>query len=399
MLKSLFGRFFKNNSVDSALSGFMRNYDTEFGEVSRETILKNSTAWRCINIISDSIASLPFELLDENNQAVKNHQAVRLISLAPNKRQTPYEFKSQLMVHLLVDGSAYIRKIYGVNKKIISLVIIPPHAINLEVDLNGVITYKTNGVDGKINTYSEKDIIHIKKLSYDGVKGLVSSFYMSNAISFSAQVERAGGRFFKLGAFISGCLTSEKPLSDLARTRLRADFENRYIASINSGQPMVLEDGVRYEPIGLTAQDFQMLELRDFQRSEIASFFGVPMHKIDSTKTTSWGTGIDAQNLQFVQDVLQGWVTLIEENISKHLLSESEIGILKPKFDFSGRLRADTQVRTQYNQVMLGGILTPNEIRAAEGYARIPNGDELYPPPNMTKDMNNEPSQTTDVQV
>ena len=57
---------------------------------------------------------------------------------------------------------------------------------------------------------------------------------------------------------------------------------------------------MEYVPTALSPDDMQMLDSRRFQVSDIARFWRVPPHMIgDTEKSTSWGTGIEQQNLGF----------------------------------------------------------------------------------------------------
>ncbi|MCV5754620.1 phage portal protein, partial [Escherichia coli] len=60
----------------------------------------------------------------------------------------------------------------------------------------------------------------------------------------------------------------------------------------------ILEAGFSTSAIGVTPQDAEMMASRKFQVSELARFFGVPPHLVgDVEKSTSWGSGIEQQNL------------------------------------------------------------------------------------------------------
>src|SRR3546814_8765239 len=111
-----------------------------------------------------------------------------------------------------------------------------------------------------------------------------------------------GRGMLKNGANVSGTLKMPKgqTLIDEAHARLKADMNEFRSGGARDGDVIVLEDGLEFERMALTAEDAQWIEARKFSRSDIAMFFGVPPHMIgDTDKSTSWGTGIEAQTQGF----------------------------------------------------------------------------------------------------
>lgn len=60
---------------------------------------------------------------------------------------------------------------------------------------------------------------------------------------------------------------------------------------------MILEDGLTWQQMSMTAEDSQFIDQRKYSVAEIARFFGgVPPHAIgDVDRGTSWGSGIEQQ--------------------------------------------------------------------------------------------------------
>lgn len=125
---------------------------------------------------------------------------------------------------------------------------------------------------------------------------------------------------------------------------------------------------------------------RKFEVADIARWFGVPPHMIgDVERSTSWGTGIENQTIQFVTDGLLPWVVLWEQTIKQTLIPEPG---LYAKFNINARLRADSKTRFEIYQIGIQqGIYSPNDCRAFEDENPREGGDVYVVPRG-----NNEPA-------
>ncbi|MDO4201002.1 MAG: phage portal protein [Bacteroidales bacterium] len=75
-----------------------------------------STVYRCVEVISDSVAQLPLELyrIDSNGYKMKftKHPTYRLLNSEPNSKMTRFTFIKTLIVSTLLKGNgfAYIER-------------------------------------------------------------------------------------------------------------------------------------------------------------------------------------------------------------------------------------------------------------------------------------------------
>jgi phage portal protein BeeE len=94
----------------------------------------------------------------------------------------------------------------------------------------------------------------------------------------------------------------------------------------------------------------------------------VPPHMIgDVDRSTSWGTGIEQQNIGFVVYSLRSWLVRWEQEENKTLLSEEERKNYFVEYLVDGLLRGDIQSRYQaYSIARQNGWMNGNEIRELE---------------------------------
>lgn len=140
------------------------------------------------------------------------------------------------------------------------------------------------------------------------------------------------------------------------------------------------------EKLGLPPDDAQFIETRRFQLGEIARMFRVPPHLIgDVERTTSWGTGIEQQELGYLSHTLRPWLKRIEQGAMKDLLLESERREIVIEHLVEDFLRTDINARmSAYVQAITNGIMTRNEARERENLNPIDGLDRMLMPLNMT---------------
>ncbi|MBD4920360.1 phage portal protein, partial [Xanthomonas citri pv. citri] len=134
--------------------------------------------------------------------------------------------------------------------------------------------------------------------------------------------ERQAGRSFRNGTLqnlyyhVNNFLTSDQ----------RDQFAANVAQSVESGRTPVLEGGISVSAVGGNPADVQLLQSRSYSVEGICRMFGVPPTMIghSSAGTTSWGSGIEAQQLAFLSLTLAPWLRRIEQSISLNLLTPGE---------------------------------------------------------------------------
>lgn len=96
---------------------------------------------------------------------------------------------------------------------------------------------------------------------------------------------------------------------------------------MNTGKMMVLEAGMKFQPVDLNPEDAQMLQSRAFNIEEICRWFRVWPGLIGHTaRADDVGSGVEQMLIGFLTFSLRPWLTRIEQAIRKSLrLREKEI--------------------------------------------------------------------------
>ena len=366
-------------------------YSVLFGEtssgknVNERSAMRVTAVYACVRVLSEAIASLPLHLYKKISRFGKEkaieHPLYEILHNEPNPEMTSFVFRETLMSHLLLWGNAYAQIIRNGKGQIMALYPLMPNRMTVDRDSKGEIYYKyfTNESDNKnlkrlsqINIKKE-EIFHVPGLGFDGLVGYSPIAMAKNAIGMAIATEEYGAKFFANGASPSGVLEHPGNIKD--PDKLRESWNKLFQGSANSHKIAILEEGLKYQPIGISPNEAQFLETRKFQIDEIARIFRVPPHMVGDLDKSSF-SNIEQQSLEFVKYTLDPWVARWEQAIHRSLLLKNEKKDYFVKFNVDGLLRGDYQSRMNgYATGMQNGFLSPNDIRSLENMDLIP--DEL----------------------
>lgn len=349
--------------------------------VTDERNMQISTVWACIRLISTVTASLPLDVYQtKNDQRTKvdnSHPLAKLLRFRPNNFMTALEFREAMTMQLCAYGNAYAHVERNGVGDVISMV--PLMSANMEVRLsdNGKNIIYRYRRDTEYADFSQKEIFHLKGFGFNGLTGLSPLAFSAKSAGVAIAMEDNQREFFANGAKSPQILmTDGKVLTKEQRGQLEENFKEIAGGPVKK-RLWILESGFTTQPIGVSPQDSEILAARKFQVAELARFYGVPPHLVgDVDKTTSWGSGIEQQNLGFLQYTLKPYLVRWEYSIERWLVKESEQGIIHAEHNLDGLLRGDSTSRASFMQIMVNtGIRTVNEVRRLDNLPPLPGGD------------------------
>ena len=387
----LFGGLFGTKRLDKdSKAESHRGSSTASGNpVTPETALKLAAVWACVRLRSQTIASLPLHLYNEDKTIAKDHYLYRILHDSPNADMTASEFWEAMAAALDLWGNAYAHIVRSSrNGQVISLEVLNPEQVTTYRSKDGIVTYLYR--EGRtVYNYADADVFHLKGFTLDGFIGLSSIQYQASGMGFQIDANTAANQEFKNGLKAGGFLkTGEGKLNDPQRERLRANLEE-FGKPENAGKFMVLEAGMEVVSTGnvrISPQDAQLLQSRYFGIEEICRTFATPPQMIYHTdKASSWASSLEGMKLGYLQFSLRPNLVRIEQQIVKKLLTPAERLKFKPKFSVEGLLRADSQGRaTFYTSALQNGWMSRNEVRELEELPPVEGADSLTVQLNLT---------------
>lgn len=388
----LFGKTFEFKNVTSTMPALSSdtawaNYLSGQGySVSAETALKVAAVFRCVDLVSKTMASLPLHLYEETptgKEKAKAHPVYEIIHSLPNKYTTAYDFWQMFITNLLLTRGGYAKierdKYRGT---ITALWNIPTGAVD------GIKTNSVNGEryidvrlgNGETERLRDGEFFYVPNFRFTSDKDPENPMNIAaDVLGLSNDMNTYAAATFRQGVNPGGFIESPAGLSEQAYTRLKEDFNRNYAGVLNTGKFIILEEGSKANTFTRDMEKTQNLDSRRFAITEICRIFGVPVHLCMSMENATF-SNIEQQSREYVRDCINPMSVRLEQAMYKDLLTTSERKTYYAKFATNGLLRGDTAAQTAYyNAMRQNGILNADEIRELEEMNKIPGGmGELY---------------------
>jgi HK97 family phage portal protein len=302
-------------------------------------------------------------------------------------------FFETAVIHALSWGQSYIVKIPNVARtRVVALDLLLPSLVQPRWCKQTAdnpygkefVVFKQSDRDARdMRPYyiaTPKDIIHVRAPGPSLLQGISPIGAARQALGMAVAAEEYGARLWGSGSLMSGILQTDQELNDVKARRLKERWQAKMAGLAGAHEVAVLDNGAKWAPITMPNKDSQFIEARSFQVTEIARLYGIPPHMLgDVDKSTSWGTGIEQQSLGFNIYTLRPWLSRFEQALSNELLPRG----VNCRFQTSELLRGDAKTEAESITTKInGGIMTPNEGRAALGLAPLAGGDVLLFPSN-----------------
>lgn len=359
--------------------------------VNAETAKTLATAYRCGNILSDDIASLPFQVFRKTGRTIEQiepdalmRNTSYLIEVEPNRWMTPFIFKKTVIMWLLYYGNAYIWEPYGSYREFFILAADKTYP---GFTGNGDIAFKTYFPDGSEQVLPGVEVTHLMINSTDGLSGKSVLTYARETMGRQLGAHDTQNRLHSQGLNPTAAIYVAGEVNEEARKKLKDSYLRSVRGSDNAGGVAVFDNKIlKFETISITPADAQFLETINATDAEIANFFGVPLHKLNMGKQSYESNS--AQQLDYLSTTLNPYLVQWEQAARLKWLAERERGNTYLRFVREALLRTDAETRSRYlKEKVLSGQMTPNEARQVDDLSPYAGGDSYYIPANMAQVM------------
>lgn len=343
--------------------------------------MRSAAVLACIRILCEDLSAMPLNLYRRTPtgaQLATDHPLFHLLHNAPNAWQTSTEVREAMILDVLCFGQSFIEKEF--NRDGISALY--PLSAGRMVFQNPLDMYIPPPVplffryaDPRIGQriLMSDDLWITRMLGPAGtVEGQSLILLARDAIGLALAADEQAGRLFSHGIQSDMTLSVDGEMDQQSKDQLRDAFMRRHSGSGNAWMPLLLENGLKASRIGLTAQESQYLEARQFQLADIARIFRIPdvLLGISQGKSSTYASA-EQFFLSYVKYTLSPWCRRIEQSIHRDLLAPSELPHYFVKLDTDSLTRADLQTRYSAHAAGINaGFLTRNEARAMEN---LPN--------------------------
>ena len=375
------GRYQSNMLVDG-------NSNYSGVAVTEQTALGSSAVWACINLISQTVATLPFRhylKTKDDNRIRLDSKLDFILNNEPTQDYSGFTFKEIMTAAAVLHGNAYAEISRDSNGECNGLWYIPTQNVQPYFDTNTEsVWYAIYSGDYRGGApymgIPAKNMLHLLGLSYDGLAGYSPLYLQRETFALHLASQRYGASFFKNGARPAGIIKFPNKLSPEAKDGLRRSWDSFHSGAGNTGRVAILEGGLDFQKLQLDPEEAQFLQTQRYSREEIASIFRVPPSLIGAADASD---NIEAVSLQFLRS-LQPWLCRWEQEISRKLIYNMAEYV---EVDTKTILRTD--IKTRYESMAIGrqwGWLSAGDCRKLENLnADVPGMSDYLKPMNMEK--------------
>ena len=362
--------------------------------VNSWTAMQHGPVMACVAILAEDVAKIPLGVFRRTSsggkEPAKDHYLHRLLR-RPNAWQDAFEWKEMMQSALVLRGNAYsviVRDPGGWRPNY--LVPIHPDRTSPWESPDGQIFYPVtrNGLH-EIAVLKEQpyfipaeDMLHLRWLSqWNSLWGSSRISLARQGIGLGMSLEEHQARFAGQGTRLSGYLTTDGKLSKEVRDSLADQWAKAKAGPRNAGATAVLEEGLKWSPLGMTMVDAEFMSSREFQLREVARLFNVPAYKLNILGGDT-GPSIVQQGQDYLNGPISGycerWKAKLEMTFG---LDEDDVFL---DWDYAHFLKADIGTRyTAFRQAVGGPWTTVNEARRADGLPSVDGGDTVFQATNM----------------
>jgi len=368
--------------------------DEPTAALTPEAALALSTVYACVRLISDSIATTPWDVFRPGPDDTRVPATRPAWMDKPNPDRLKIRFVTEVMTSLLLEGNAYILVTRNrATGTVVALDVLPANAVEPKYvkHRNGKreLVYELTvvgegGTVEVVGAFSSAEVLHIAGLTLAGeLKGVSPVSAQRRTFALSLDAQDYGAEFFHNGATPAAVISVPGPMTPDGLANARRTWRRIHGGKGNRHGLAILTEDAKFQKISVTPDEAQFLQTRQFQVPEVTRIFGVPPHLVsDATNSTSWGSGLAEQNTAFVQHTLTTWVARLEEAFST-LVAPGRAFV---KFNLGALLRGSLKERLEAYRVGLQtGVYSRNEVRAWEDLTPDPSGlgDWLMVPMNL----------------
>lgn len=339
--------------------------------VTESTALQIGAVYGSVALIADACATLPLEQFSSSNPATKKLLPAGPLLTDPYSEISVEDWIVQYVTSMALRGN-FFGRIVERDAELYPLQIQPVHPDDMIVRRRYADKRIEYRIRGKV--VPTDDIFHLRWISTAGsVVGINPIENLRIMLGLARAEEMYGSAYFGNSALPGGVIEVEDDLDADETLAMAREWKNAHGGLNRQHLPAILTGGATFRPISITPQDSQFLESRAMSQANISGLiYRIPPHMIGQTdKTTSWGTGIDIQEMGFVTNTLRPYLWRLEKALTRIGRQDGRV----VKFNLSERLRGDILKRYQAAGIGLaGGFLCPDDVRGSEDMPPLPDG-------------------------
>jgi HK97 family phage portal protein len=369
-LKALFAPERKRSATAPLIAlheaGRARWTPRNYAAMAREGFQGNAVGYRCVRMIAEAAATVPF-LLFEGNRERDEHPMLELLG-RPNPAMTGRELLESVYGFLQLSGNAYVEAV-SVEGAVRELHVLRPDRMRAVAGANGWAESYEYAVNGQSIRLPREAVLHARLFHpLDDYYGLSPLEAAARAIDTHNAASTWNKAMLDNAARPSGALVfkADSDLTDDQFARLKHELLVNYQGAGNAGRPLVLQGGLDWKQMSYTPKDMEFNEAKNMAGREVALAFGVPPMLLGIPGDNTYANYAEANRAFWRQTALP----------LAARMAEALTGWLAPMFGEGLRLEIDpdrvealsAEREALWARVGAATFLTDDEKRQVVGY-------------------------------
>jgi HK97 family phage portal protein len=360
-------------------------------EITTETALSYSAVYACVSLIAQDIGKLALRLVEQDAAGIwteTTNPAYSPVLRTPNRYQTIIKFIEGWITSKLVHGNTYVLKQRDARGVVNALYLLDPTRVTPLVAPDASVYYQLGKPEaGRLEQLAgitdEAPVVPASEMIHDLMIALfhplvgVSPLYACGVSALQGQtIQNNSSRFFANGSNPGGILVAPGPIDDAQAARLKKRWEERYSGPENIGRVAVMGDGLKYEPLTMTAVDAQLIDQLKWTADTICSTYHVPPYMVGIGPPPPYAN-VEPLIQLYYAGCLQSLIASFQACLNKGLELPLYLGT---RFDLTDLILMDASTRTKAaHEAINAGALSPNEARRRYfGLGPVPGGNSPY---------------------
>lgn len=344
--------------------------DTSDIHVTPHSIKQIAAAAAALRLITSSIRSLPLYVINRKTQKRETgHPVTKLLTYQPNDEQTVDQLLAAVLESSLICGAGFM-EVTRTNGVPDGLWFLNPATVAPIRLSNGSLVWQCNE-GGKVRQLKPwRDIIVISGATsqWDGISPVGPLHHSHDVFAKALAVQRFTSNYFRNYATPQLALMTKKMVKPEEKTQIRESWQKLQSGN-NQHKLAVIDQDSELKPIGNNLDEASVVALSEFSAREVASLFGCDLAMLGSSAASSTNASLVQTGLHFVKFCLAPWIKMLENGLSRGLLSEDYAVVM----DTHALLRM-TPVEAAAT-VKQAGVLRVREARLL-GFGLEPLGDD-----------------------
>src|SRR5262245_4188925 len=296
-------------------------------ELRADSIVTYFAVYACVSLISTDIGKLRLRLMQQHEGGLweeVNVPAFSPVLRKPNHFQTRGKFIEQWMISKLLHGNTYALKERDARGLVVRLYILDPTRVRALVAPDGSVFYELSadqlsGVDTSIRIPASEIIHDVMVPLFHPLCGVSPLLAAALPVAQGLNIQKASSQFFMKGSRPGGILTSPHIIDNVTALRLKDEWEQNF-AGDNAGKVAVLGDGLKFEPMGMPAEESQLIEQLKWTAENVCSVFRVPAYMVGVAPPPTITNNVEALQQVYYSQCLQALIERIETLLDDGLM-------------------------------------------------------------------------------